>query len=507
MEAYVLEWLNLLVRIAHVVAAIMWIGDSFLFMWMDSHLSQPEKPREGAVVGELWMTHSGGFYEVVKLKSLARLPPQLYWFKWESYSTFITGFFLISVVYYMGGRAMLVDVNSTLSQPAAVGISLGLLAGGVAVYHAICMTPLINNIRFFGVFGLVAIAGLTWGLGHVFTPRAVFLQVGAMLGTIMSSNVFFRIIPSQKEMLAATREGRPVDTSFGMRAKQRSTHNHYLTFAVLFTMVSNHLPGMYGHEKAWLVLALVFVFSVGVKYFMNLRGRTDPLIMVGTLAALGAVLAMTAPVSSSAQMAELARGPAVSFATVQQITQARCVTCHAAKPTNPAFNAPPSGVSLETPAELHTHAARMLVRAVHTKTMPLGNLTGMTDEERALMGAWIAQGANVDAAGPSVVDAVAPTAGPAKVEDARSIYSNRCVICHGESGGGDGAAGASLNPKPRNFKDAQWQASVDDAHLEKVILGGGPAVGKSAVMPGNPDLKDKKEILLDLVKLVRGFRQ
>jgi uncharacterized membrane protein len=395
----VLEWLNLLVRWVHVIAAIMWIGDSFLFMWLDSHLTAPTKPREGAVVGELWMTHSGGFYEVIKRKSLAQheLPAQLYWFKWESYSTWITGFLLISIVYWGGGRAMLVEASSALTHAEAVGISLGGLVLGVVVYDLLCRTPLIGNVRAMGVVGLVVIVGVAFGLLQVFSPRATFLQVGAMLGTIMTSNVFFRIIPSQRHMIAATEAGTPVDTSYGARAKQRSVHNHYLTLPVLFLMLSNHFPGLYGHAHAWAVLGLVAVAGVGVKYVMNVRRQTHPVILVGTLATLGGAVTMTLPASTSQAAVHVDAGqPPVPYATVKTIMEARCLSCHAKMPTNPSFAAPPAGVVFDTPADVVFQKDRILVRAVETKTMPLGNMTGMTDEERALLGRWIAEGARTD---------------------------------------------------------------------------------------------------------------
>lgn len=393
MPAFLQEWLNLVVRWAHIVAAIMWIGDSFLFMWLDSHLSEPPKKREGDVVGELWMAHSGGFYEVVKRKTLGELPPMLYFFKWESYSTWITGFLLLIIVYWTGGRAMLVDATSTLSHAEAVGISFGLLLAGLAVYDVLCRTPLIKSNRMFGVLGLGLIVATAWLLLQVFSPRAVFLEVGAMLGTIMASNVFFRIIPAQQHMLASTKAGQPVDASWGYRAKQRSTHNHYLTLPVLFTMLSNHFPGLYGHEHAWLVLGLVFVAGVGIKYVMNVRAQTHPVILVGVIAAFASVAALTKP--ASATTTTRPAGDEVAWSQVKVILEARCVSCHAQKPANPAFAAAPSGLMLEDPAVVVFNKEKILLRAVDSKTMPLGNMTGMTDEERVVLGRWIDQGAKV----------------------------------------------------------------------------------------------------------------
>ena len=399
MWAVIQEWLNVVVRWAHVIAAIMWIGDSFLFMWLDSHLSKElSKDRDPETVGELWMTHSGGFYEVVKLKSLKALPKTLYWFKWESYSTWVTGFLLLAIVYWGGGRAMLVEASSTLSHGQAVGISFGLLVGGVVVYDILCRTPLMKSALAMGVVGLIVVVAFAWALLQVFSPRAVFLQTGAILGTIMASNVFFRIIPAQRHMIAATEAGTPVDTSYGVMAKGRSVHNHYLTLPVLFMMLSNHFPGLYGHEAAWAVLGLVAVAGVGLKYVMNIRRQTHPLIVVATLASLGGAITMTLPATSTTPPADpttVGAAP-VPFADVKVLLEARCISCHAKNPTSPSFAAPPVGVMLENPADVVAQKDRILVRAVQTKTMPLGNMTGMTDEERAILGRWIAEGAHTD---------------------------------------------------------------------------------------------------------------
>ncbi|MBM4281611.1 MAG: urate hydroxylase PuuD [Deltaproteobacteria bacterium] len=383
------EWLNVLVRWAHVVAAIMWIGDSFLFMWLDAHLSkQLTKARDGDIVGELWMTHSGGFYEVVKRKTLAQheLPPTLYWFKWESYSTWITGFLLIAIVYWAGGRAMMLDATSPLTQGQAVLFSLGLLIAAVVVYDLLCRTPVYVDNRVFGVVGLALVTATAAALLQVFTPRAVFLQVGAMLGTVMASNVFFRIIPNQKRMLASTQAGEPVDATHGLKAKNRSTHNHYATLPVLFLMLSNHFPSLYGHEHAWAVLALVCVFGVGMKYLMNFRRRTPPVIVLGTLASFSAAAAMTVPATPDV-------GAPVAYAEARRIIEARCLPCHAAKPTLPGIIAPPKGVVFDSAADIVAAKDRIYLQSVNTKAMPLGNITAMTDEERATLGRWIAQGA------------------------------------------------------------------------------------------------------------------
>lgn len=387
MNPFLHEWLNVLLRWAHVIAAIMWIGDSFLFMWMDSSLGRPRGEREGDVAGELWMTHSGGFYEVVKHRSLAALPPRLHWFMWQSYSTWITGLLLFVVVFGLGGRALLLGPASGLSHGAAFAIALGVLAAGLLAYEGLCRVPGLRGYAF-AAAGLALVAAAAWGLGRAFTPRAAFLLTGAAAGTIMTANVFFVIIPGQARMLAATREGRPVDVAHGARAKARSTHNHYLTLPVLLVMLSNHFPALYGAPHAWAVLALLFVFGAGAKRFMNAPGRTPWPVTAGTLASLAGAIALTLPPGPGPDVRALARHALVDDAAARAIVQARCVTCHATRPGNEAFAAPPSGVVFESPEQMRAYADRIVYRVVETKTMPLGNLTGITDEERRTLGAW-----------------------------------------------------------------------------------------------------------------------
>lgn len=508
------EWLNLIVRWAHVIAAIMWIGDSFLFMWLDSHLTSPTKPREGQVTGELWMTHSGGFYEVVKHKSLEKLPAQLYWFKWESYTTWITGFLLLLIVYHLQGAAFLIDANVMALEPwQAMALSLGLLPVAVLVYDLLWRTPLAKDGRVMGVVGFALLLGLTYFLTHVFSGRGAFLQVGAVVGTIMASNVFFRIIPSQKHMIAATAAGTPVDTSYGLRAKGRSVQNHYLTLPVLFTMLSNHFPSTYSHQHAWVVLGLLFIFGAGLKYVMNFRRKSHPAVLMATFFSLGGVVIMTMPEGPSGQLiAEYKKQPPVSFATVNAIMQARCVSCHAAKTTNPTVVAAPSGIMFDTPEGIGAHADRIFMRAVQTKTMPLGNMTQMTIPERELLGAWYAQGADIHAPGPVAMPGVPASADGGEpqlppAEEAKERFATACVACHGEKGDGKGMSAAALAVKPRNYTDPEWQKSVTDEQIRTIILKGGEAVGKSAIMPSNEDLEEKPLVVDELVKIVRGFGQ
>lgn len=406
MTTLALEWLNLAARWIHVIAAIMWVGDSFLFMWMDRSLVPPSRPRDGAVVGELWMVHSGGFYEVVKRRVLVphEMPKTLHWFMWEAYTTWITGFFLLGIVYYFSGGVYLIDRQvSGISFRAAASLSLALLFLAWLIYDAVWRSPLARRPALASLVSLGLVVAAAWGLTHVFSGRAAFILLGAMMGSIMAANVWRVIIPAQARMVAAARAGQPADATLGERAKLRSIHNHYLALPVLFTMLSNHFPSTYGSPLNWLVLVLLVITGAALKYVMNFRGRSNRWILLAGFAALLAVVMLTARTArSTATGGDYGAAPPVSFREAWEIIQRRCVTCHAAKPSNPSFPEPPSGVTLEDPRHIRNLAPRIMVRAVVTKTMPLGNLTGMTDEERATLGAWIAQGAKLaDPAAPA----------------------------------------------------------------------------------------------------------
>jgi len=508
MESAFQEALNLFLRWLHVIAAIMWIGDSFLFMWMDSHLEEPKKPREGApgqVVGELWMTHSGGFYELVKRKFLRQeeMPTNLYWFKWESYTTWLTGFFLLFVVYYLNGASYLIDPTiSSLTTGQGIHLSLGLLIGGWLVYDLLWRSPLGKRTAILAPLCFAALVGIALWLTQLYSGRAAYLQIGAMMGTIMSANVFFRIIPAQKNMLASARAGQPVDTSLGLRAKTRSRHNHYMTLPVLFCMLSNHFPATFSAEHAWLVLAIVFLFGAGLKYLMNYRGRAGFVVWAGTLVSFVLVIVMTSGRSLAVDAAdESLLAKKVSFPAVQRIINARCTTCHATIPSDPGFKSPPSGIVLEDPAQVAKLSPRILYRVWTTRTMPLGNLTGITDDERATIAAWVKQGAKIDAA--PRWEGTAPP--PELIDKARGVYAERCVVCHGKDGAGDGPSAKGMTPRPTNLREHTWHQAISDDELRLVILQGGPARQKSPTMPPSHDLEEDPALLAALVHVVRGF--
>lgn len=392
LDPLLLEWLGTLLRWAHVVAAIMWIGDSFLFMWLDATLERASRPREGDVVGEIHLVHSGGFYEVVKRRSLRPedLPTNLYAFKWQAYTTWISGICLMAVVYWLGGGALLVESGSRLTHGGAVAVSIGMLVAGWLVYDLACRSPLMKHPRVLAAVLSVVLAATAWGLTQVFGARAAWLQTGAMIATCMAANVFTVIVPGQKAMLAQTRAGLPVDTSHGVRAKVRSTHNHYLTLPVLCMMLSSHFPSGYGHPLSWVVLLLMTVVGVVIKYVMNARSRSDwRAVGIGVLALLATVAMTLRPGRGGASPATAATF-AVSDEQALAIVERRCVTCHAEHPSNPSFPEPPVGVMLDRLDRLRERAPRVQVRAIDTRTMPLGNLTGMTDAERDTLAAWLA---------------------------------------------------------------------------------------------------------------------
>jgi uncharacterized membrane protein len=393
------EWLNLLLRWTHVIAAIMWIGDSFLFMWMDSNLVPASRPREGDVAGELWMVHSGGFYEVVKRRVLqpGEIPAALHWFKWQSYMTWISGMALLMVVYWAGGTAFMVDRDVLpMTGLQAIGASIAVLVLGWLVYDGLWSSPLKRNPRVASIVSLVLLAGAIVGLMHVFSPRAAWLHAGAMMATIMAGNVWRRIIPAQTQMLAATRAGERADATLGARAKQRSIHNHYLTLPVVFAMLSNHFPAMYGRPNAPVVLMLFVAFGMAFKAWMNFRGRTAGWIVATGVVSLAGLITLTViPDRKSAVGAAPAMAP-VSYATVHAIIERRCLTCHSKHPTNPSFPQAPLGIMFDDRDRVVALAPRIRIRAVETKTMPLGNMTGITQAERDTLAAWIDAGAKGD---------------------------------------------------------------------------------------------------------------
>jgi uncharacterized membrane protein len=391
---------DLVIRWIHLIAGIMWIGNSLLFNWLDRNLVKLEAAKEGHI-GEIWLLHSGAFYQVEKkLLPPNQMPAVVHWFKWQSYTTWMSGIALLVLVYYMGGAGMLVDpAVRDIPHGAAVAIGAGFLAGGFLGYDLIWRSPLRRCEALGNAATVALIGGAIVALHHVFGGRAAYIHTGALLGTIMSGNVFFHIIPSQRELVRATLEGRPQDPAISLHAKQRSIHNNYLTFPVLFIMLSNHFPSTYGSARNWAVLAILMTGGALVRHFLNIRFHFRPWLagVVATFAiVIGAIVPLARPDVDLAGLAEAYAGEPVSFLAVQAVVKTRCVQCHSAQPTDAVWKIAPNDVRFDTPAEMKRHADRMLVRAVVNKTMPLGNQTGMTQDERDLLARWVLGGAKTE---------------------------------------------------------------------------------------------------------------
>lgn len=391
-SAYLIEVGSMLLRWLHLIVGIAWIGSSFYFVWLDNTLKAPSDPDLIAkgVGGELWAVHGGGFYNPQKyLVAPKNLPDDLHWFKWEAYSTWITGFFLIGVLYYSQAATYMVDpAKAALTPAGAIGVGLATLAGGWLVYDGLCRLLMKRSLLLFAALYFIFVVAVAYTLTHLLSGRAAFLHVGAMIATTMGANVFFWIIPGQKKTVAAMQRGEQPDPIHGLRAKQRSVHNNYLTLPVLFCMISNHYAFTYSHPQAWAVLALIFLAAVLIRHFFNLKHK-------GILAwhyplAGGAILLGVFIWLAPAPKAVAALANAPQMAAVQAIVTARCTACHSAHPS--LMPAAPAGVMLDTAAEIRSNAPRIILQAVQLKAMPLGNATGMTEAERQTLAAWLAGG-------------------------------------------------------------------------------------------------------------------
>ncbi len=396
MEAYLTEWLALLVRWIHVIAGVAWIGASFYFIWLDNHLREPpEWKKQKGIKGDLWAIHGGGFYEIAKYRyGPERMPEELHWFKWEAYSTLLSGMALLFVVYYLGSPGYLVDpAKADLTTGTAMAIGLGGIALVLALYEALIRSPLANSGRLFGLVFFLVLVLADWTYFQWFSGRGAFIHVGATIGTVMVANVFLGIIPSQKALVATVRANREPDARvkrLADLAKLRSTHNNYLTLPILFIMISNHYPSLYGHAHGWAILAAIGFITAFARHYFNLRHRgiRKPSILVASALMALALIWVLAPAPASD--APAASAP-VSDSTVRSIVQTHCLGCHARHPSQPGFQAPPAGIVLEQPAQWLSHKAQILQAAVATQYMPLGNLTGMTEQERQQLGQWLNQ--------------------------------------------------------------------------------------------------------------------
>lgn len=395
MDAYLLDWLQLGVRWLHMIAGIAWIGASFYFVWLNNHVRRPEDPNapDGEKDGELHAIHGGGFYRVQRYALAPNaLPHDLHWFKWEAYTTWLSGISLLILVYYLNPEVYLVDKTvANISGTAAVLFGIGFLIAGWFVYDFLQRSPLGKNQLAFGIVFFSLVIGASWYLCHTFGGRAAYLHVGAMLGTIMVGNVFFTIIPSQRELVLAKKEGRLPEKKMAEAAKNRSLHNNYITLPVLFIMISNHYPMTFSHEYNWAILGAISLGGALIRHWFNLRGqgRSAPWLWVVSVVVFATVIVLTAPRKSSA-------GAPVAFTQVNSLIQKHCVGCHSDKPSDAVFKIAPNGVKYDTAQQVQAMAAKIKARAVDTPSMPFGNKTNMTKEERELLGRWIDQGAKIE---------------------------------------------------------------------------------------------------------------
>ena len=393
MEPIVWEWVNFLVRWLHVITAIAWIGSSFYFIHLDLSLRRRDGLPNG-VAGEAWQVHGGGFYNMMKYTvAPAELPEKLTWFKWESYATWLSGFALLSVLYYHGATLYMID-PAVLDIPwwGAVLLSLGALGLGWHVYDRLCKSPLGKDDVKLAAAGFVFLVLVAWGLSHLFSGRAAMLHVGALIGTMMSANVFRIIIPNQTKAVAAMKAGQVPDPALGKQAKQRSLHNNYLTLPVVFLMISNHYPLAFGTRYSWVIVAVVLVVGAVIRHFFNSRHAGKPTPW-WTWAVAAAGVAIIVGLSAAGTRTEsAAAAPArVEFAQVEEVVLSRCSMCHAAQPVWEGIGAPPRGVTLDSAEAISRHAPQIRTWAALSDAMPPGNVTGITPEERRLLAAWTDQ--------------------------------------------------------------------------------------------------------------------
>ncbi|KGJ94602.1 urate hydroxylase PuuD [Colwellia psychrerythraea] len=394
MDPYITEWLNLIIRFAHLIVGIAWIGASFYFVWLDNHLEKPpEEKAEKGISGDLWAIHGGGFYEVAKYKlAPPKMPTTLHWFKWEAYTTWITGFLLLSLMFYVGAESYLIDPRvQALTQWQAIGLGLGAITVGVGSYELLVRTKLKDHGLVLAVILFIIATALSYGLTQVFSARGAYMHMGAILGTIMAGNVFFGIMPSQRALVNAVEEGATPDAKYGLNAKLRSTHNTYITLPVLFIMISNHYPITYNHSVNWLVLMAIILITAAVRQYFVLRhfGKQKPMVLVSSIIATIVLAYVIAP--KSVELSAEQKLHDVSNAQVQQIIENRCSTCHSEVPTDDVFKSPQGGVIFSDIASIKQWAPRIEARVVHSKDMPFMNKTQMTEEERLTLSLWLSK--------------------------------------------------------------------------------------------------------------------
>ena len=408
LNSIITEWASLIFRWLHVIAAMGWIGSSFYFIHLDLSLKKHEDLPEG-VSGEAWQVHGGGFYHIVKyLAAPKQKPDQLTWFYWEAYATWLSGFALVVVVYYLDAELFLIDKSVMDLTPFQAGaFSLASLALVWMLYESACRTAVAKRELAFVLTGYGFLVALTYAFTHVLSGRGAFNQIGAIIGTIMVANVFLNIIPGQRKTVAALTAGEPADPELGLQGKQRSVHNNYLTLPVVLLMVSNHYPLLYATKYNWVIVAIVLALGPVIRHFFNSRhaGKGSPwwtwgvaaagMIAIAWLSGAGPRDAQIGPATSGMVQSGTATAGAAApgFRTVENIVSARCSPCHTAQPVWADIPAAPRGILLDS-ADHITRNARLIGRnAAWSNAMPPGNITEMTPGERATLAAWLDAGA------------------------------------------------------------------------------------------------------------------
>ena len=384
MKLYLIDWLSVSLKLLHVIAGIAWIGASFYFNWLENKLNRVKNRDE--IAGHLWAVHGGGFYYLEKYKKYPQaLPEPLHWFKWEAYVTWISGILLLSVIYYFNASTYLLASESSISSTYGILSSLlGLLIFWL-IYDLLCKSKLVNKSSIFIGIIFVVISLSAYLYSNIFNPRAVYMQIGAMIGTVMVANVFFVIIPVQKKLVAACEKSTEVSKELGLMGYTRSRHNNYFTLPVIFMMISGHYPTIYSGEYGWLVLIAIVGILVMIRHYFNLRGvgqAKKSLIAIIVVSVLALIYAL-APRQSQVQNQE-----AVTIEEVQLIIEKHCVSCHASEPSSAIFAVAPNGFMLDTKEQIIKHKNQIYQQAVISKAMPLGNTTNMTDEERDKLRVW-----------------------------------------------------------------------------------------------------------------------
>lgn len=396
MTGYFLDVAHLVLRYFHVIAGIAWIGASFYFIWLDNNLEDPPQwKKDKGIKGDLWAVHGGGFYEVAKYKlGPEQMPTTLHWFKWEAYTTWITGTMLLILLYYVSADAYLIDPSkSAFTTAGTIALSILSIVLGFLVYEVLCRTKLVEKGLLFAAVSTLLLAVWAYALDTFLSDRAMYIHIGALIGTCMAANVFTTIMPGQRYMVKEIAEGRVPDAKPGLLAKQRSVHNNYATLPVIFIMLSNHFAFTYAHDYGWLVLIALYVIGMWIRHYFNLKhvGINKPQVLISGLAAFVLLMVAIAPWHTMRASASGANSPLVEDVTAMEILNVHCTECHSTSPRSELFTAAPAGFVVENIEQAKSANALIFNRAIVTKDMPLGNMTNMTEDERAILAIWLQQ--------------------------------------------------------------------------------------------------------------------